>query len=179
MHTSISGVADSQQKVVFQGETHMKFDTPFESGHLDIRLLETRFGYLTSYIVSLERIFRTRMTLRLKFLIISYLALGRYVRALPLIIAADQSTSSDRTKINIIWTCLITIFSCTWVAVHPNIPAPETKGIEIALRRLRLMVISLVAPEVVIVWAMRQWIAARKLAHQHKGALAGYSENSY
>ena len=27
-----------------------------------------------------------------------------------------------RTRFNIIWTCVSTIFICTWVAIHPNIP---------------------------------------------------------
>lgn len=30
-----------------------------------------------------------------------------------------------RTVWNIIWSCLITIFACIWVAIHPNIPQPK------------------------------------------------------
>lgn len=30
-----------------------------------------------------------------------------------------------RTVWNIIWSCLITIFACIWVAIHPNIPRPK------------------------------------------------------
>jgi len=44
-----------------------------------------------------------------------------------------------RTVWNIIWSCLVTIFSCTWVAVHPNIPNAEEKWFMTALRRLQLV----------------------------------------
>jgi hypothetical protein len=62
----------------------------------------------------------------------------------------------------------VTIFGCTWVAVHPNIPNAEDKWFTTALRRLKLMVMALIAPELVILWAMRQWVAARSLAKEHK-----------
>jgi hypothetical protein len=90
--------------------------------------------------------------------------------------AVDQSTPAScsdighcRTIWNIIWSCLVTIFGCTWVAVHPNIPNAEDKWF--TLRRLQLMVMALIAPEMVIIWAMRQWVAARALAKEHKSML--------
>jgi hypothetical protein len=76
-----------------------------------------------------------------------------------------------RTMWNIIWSCLVTIFGCTWVAVHPNLPNAEEKWFMTALRRLQLMVMALIAPELVILWAMRQWVAAHSLAKRHKGVL--------
>ena len=65
----------------------------------------------------------------------------------------------------------MTIFGCTWVAVHPNIPNAEEKWFTTALRRLQLMVMALIAPEFVILWAMWQWLAARTLAKKHKSVL--------
>ena len=29
---------------------------------------------------------------------------------------------------NIIWSCLVMIFSCTQVAVHPNVPCPKKRS---------------------------------------------------
>jgi hypothetical protein len=100
-------------------------------------------------------------------------------QALP--IRADQTVDQStlalcidirycRTVWNIIWSCFVTIFGCTWVAVHPNIPNAEDKWFMTALRRLQLMVMALIAPEFVILWAMRQWLAARTLAKEHKSA---------
>ncbi|KAF8581442.1 hypothetical protein K439DRAFT_1636153 [Ramaria rubella] len=73
-----------------------------------------------------------------------------------------------RTLQDIVWSCLVTVFSCTWVAIHPNIPSPDVGRVKIALRRLGLFVGALIAPELVITWAMRQWLAARKVAMQHQ-----------
>lgn len=74
-----------------------------------------------------------------------------------------------RTIWNIVWSCLVTIFACTWVAVHPNIPDPDEKWVRIASRRVGITIMALIAPELVIVWAIRQWINARKLAQMYKG----------
>lgn len=85
-------------------------------------------------------------------------------------VAADSSSSSCdnsncRTIWNIIWSCLLTIFACTWVSVHPNIPHPDKSGYTMAfLRRLQFMILALITPELVIVWAMRQLLVARNLA---------------
>ena len=82
-----------------------------------------------------------------------------------------------RTIWNIIWSCLVTIFSCTWVAVHPNVPCPkkrEANGwIEQYIRnpllsfvehRLPLFICALLVPEYVLAWAIRQFLKARKIA---------------
>ena len=108
-------------------------------------------------------------------LIIHFLA-NRNAQALP--IRADQTIDQSaalcsdihncRTIWNIIWSCLVTIFGCTWVAVHPNIPNAEEKWFMAGLRRLKLMVMAVIAPEMVILWALRQWLAARKLAKKYK-----------
>ena len=66
----------------------------------------------------------------------------------------------------------MTIFGCTWVAVHPNIPDAEEKWFTTALRRLQLLMMALIAPEFMIIWAMRQWFAARSLAKKYKGVFS-------
>ncbi|KAF9475603.1 hypothetical protein BDN70DRAFT_232064 [Pholiota conissans] len=71
---------------------------------------------------------------------------------------------NTRTIWNIIWTCLVTIVACSWVSVHPNIPAPGKKEWQVALMRLELMIWTIIAPEMMIFWAIRQWIGARRLA---------------
>jgi len=73
-----------------------------------------------------------------------------------------------RSLWDIIRNCLLTVFLCTWVSLHPNIPSPDEKWPRIALRRAGLMLLALIAPEAVISWAMRQRLAAAELAKQHK-----------
>jgi hypothetical protein len=83
-------------------------------------------------------------------------------------LAASPSPPIVRTKTTIIWSCLVTIFSCTWVAVHPNIPGPDAPRWATFLRRVRLMIVAMIAPEAVILWAMRQWISAYKLGKKYQ-----------
>ncbi|TDL13387.1 hypothetical protein BD410DRAFT_735465, partial [Rickenella mellea] len=95
------------------------------------------------------------------------------VQALPLAsidkwaISACNDLNNCRTTSDIVWSCLTTIFSCTWVAIHPNIPAPHESSFEIGLRHFGIFVMALIAPELVIMWAMRQWVVSRRLAKEH------------
>ena len=73
---------------------------------------------------------------------------------------------TQRSVGNIIWSCLTTVFVCLWVVVHPNIPGPSDS---MFFTRLKIMGCMLIAPELVIVWAGRQWLAAREIATRHKG----------
>ncbi|TDL15014.1 hypothetical protein BD410DRAFT_685404, partial [Rickenella mellea] len=73
-----------------------------------------------------------------------------------------------RTTSDILWSCLTTIISCTWVAIHPNVPAPYESTFEIGLRRFGIVIMALIAPELVIIWAMRQWLVSRRLARKHQ-----------
>ena len=85
---------------------------------------------------------------------------------LPTCSCVDQRSITD-----ILWSCFATIFACTWLSVHPNMPGPDEKPPKIALRRLELMFWSLICPEMIIGWACRQWIAARSLRDKYGGAL--------
>ena len=95
--------------------------------------------------------------------------------AAPLIDPASNSTSvlvlnptastKQRSTWEILWTCLATIFACTWVSIHPNIPSSN-------LQRLELMVWAILTPEMIIFWAMRQWRHARALTKLYEGTLA-------
>ena len=71
---------------------------------------------------------------------------------------------------NIIWSCLATIFSCTWVAVHPNIPCPRKRSLVVSFaeHRLPLFICALLVPEYVLAWAIRQYLRARSLAKNNR-----------
>ena len=85
-------------------------------------------------------------------------------QALACICPGDQRTIWD-----ILWGCLATIFACSWVSVHPNIPGPNESSWRIFLRRLELMFWVVTAPEMIITWAFRQWSGARHLKKIYKG----------
>ena len=82
-----------------------------------------------------------------------------------------------RTIWNIVWSCLATIFSCTWVVVHPNVPCPkkwEANGwIERYIQNpllsfmehcLPLFICALLVPEYVLAWSIWQFLVARQIA---------------
>ena len=79
------------------------------------------------------------------------------------------SPTDQRSIWNILWSCLATIFACSWVSIHPNIPAPNESSLRIFLRRLELMFWAVVSPEMIILWAFRQWQGARDIEKLYKG----------
>ncbi|EAU83235.1 hypothetical protein CC1G_12717 [Coprinopsis cinerea okayama7 len=71
-----------------------------------------------------------------------------------------------RSTANIVWICTVTVFTCTWVSVHPNVDYVESNG-KFSWRRYRsrlyLMFWGLAAPEFLVVFAFRQWLGSRRL----------------
>jgi hypothetical protein len=68
---------------------------------------------------------------------------------------------------DILWSCFATIFACTWVAVHPNVPDPRRSGWTNYKHQVVTMLTALTAPEFVMVWALRQRIGAMKHAKEY------------
>ncbi|KAF9008027.1 hypothetical protein BDQ17DRAFT_1455760 [Cyathus striatus] len=87
--------------------------------------------------------------------------------------AASNGTTANcscnqRSTMNIVWGCMSTLFLCTWSSVHMNIPAPKEESWKILWRRLKTMYWTLVAPELVMFFAFRQWDGANTLLKIHK-----------
>ncbi|KAF8993898.1 hypothetical protein BDQ17DRAFT_111573 [Cyathus striatus] len=104
--------------------------------------------------------------------------LSQHTNALPLVpvnvLASEPScqcpnSNDTRSTVDIVWSCVATMFACTWVAVHPNIPAEEETWYSVAIRRIKLMFWAIIAPEMIIFWAMRQWVNAKKIAVMYEG----------
>jgi hypothetical protein len=53
--------------------------------------------------------------------------------------------------------------------MHPNIPRVNEPWLKILLRRIGLFVLALMVPEVIFLWAMRQWLVARNLKKEYQG----------
>jgi len=75
----------------------------------------------------------------------------------------------DRSVWSILWSCLATLFACSWVAVHPNVPRATDSEALILGRRLATMGYMLLAPELVIFWAARQHFSAKEIAVEYQG----------
>ncbi|KAJ6481028.1 hypothetical protein C8R45DRAFT_1215885 [Mycena sanguinolenta] len=72
--------------------------------------------------------------------------------------------NSCRTLFSIVWGCLATIFACTWVSVHPNVPPPGQSRLQLFWRRLKMMLIGIIAPEIMVGFAARQRLGAHILS---------------
>uniref|UniRef100_A0A8H7XS95 Uncharacterized protein n=1 Tax=Psilocybe cubensis TaxID=181762 RepID=A0A8H7XS95_PSICU len=83
-------------------------------------------------------------------------------------ISFDSTAVPTRSLWNIITSCLATLIACTWVAIHPNIPAANEGSIRVLSRRLAIVFFMLLTPELVIYWATRQFFGAYEIARRHK-----------
>lgn len=70
--------------------------------------------------------------------------------------SVTQNACTGRSTLNILWSCLATTFACTWVSVHPNIPFFGKNKWAVRRWRIFLMFLALLAPEIMIMWAMKQ-----------------------
>ncbi|KAJ7029019.1 hypothetical protein C8F04DRAFT_1043653, partial [Mycena alexandri] len=70
-------------------------------------------------------------------------------------------TNNCRKLSDILAGCLTTISAAIWVSVHPNVPAPGQSRVKLVFRRLGLMLVAVIAPELIVFFAIRQFYAAR------------------
>lgn len=77
---------------------------------------------------------------------------------------------NDRGTIDIIWTCLATIFISTYVILCLNVPSIEESWWSITRRRILWMGVSIAGPEFVLTAAAGQWAAAQRSVKDFHGA---------
>ncbi|KAF9266832.1 hypothetical protein L218DRAFT_857433, partial [Marasmius fiardii PR-910] len=75
-----------------------------------------------------------------------------------------------RSLTNIILTCLSVIVICTWTSVHPNVPSVPRSShwAFVYWDDFKITLVSLVAPELILLWAIRQRKAAGKILKKYK-----------
>ncbi|KAG2112824.1 hypothetical protein BD769DRAFT_1114818 [Suillus cothurnatus] len=78
----------------------------------------------------------------------------------------EVPTFTTRTIWSIISSSVLTLFACIYSAIHPNIPSPKDSPDGIVRRRLGIMIMALITPELIVTWAMRQWFSARQITRQ-------------
>jgi hypothetical protein len=67
-----------------------------------------------------------------------------------------------RTIWSVIWSCLTIIFACTRTAIHPNISNPKDAKWTIQIRKIKMCLMAIVAPECMVLMALRQLPHAKK-----------------
>ena len=72
------------------------------------------------------------------------------------------SQPAERGTMDIIWSCASTVFLCTWVMLHLNVPAKQDSEIRRMVRKSKWFVLALLAPEVIMLFAGGQWASAKR-----------------
>ncbi|KAF9260558.1 hypothetical protein L218DRAFT_932341, partial [Marasmius fiardii PR-910] len=121
--------------------------------------------------------------------------LDNLTSTVPKLLAFEPSLAVDcnditrcRTLEDIVWSCLSVVVICTWTAVHPNVPVvPQAlHWMLVTWDKFKIFVVALIAPELIVLWAMRQWVAARNVlkkyrkygwtkAHAYLALMGGYA----
>ncbi|EIW74610.1 hypothetical protein CONPUDRAFT_77893 [Coniophora puteana RWD-64-598 SS2] len=73
--------------------------------------------------------------------------------------AEAPCSDSHRSLWTIVSTCLLTIFACVYTSVHPNVPDPYERLPAILRRAAFIMLFAVLAPELIVAWASRQWFS--------------------
>ncbi|KAK1851265.1 hypothetical protein CCHR01_06105 [Colletotrichum chrysophilum] len=64
--------------------------------------------------------------------------------------AGWREVPTSRGTLNLVWSCIITIFACTWTVTHLNLPGPNDTAIRKFIRRLKWMSINIMFPEFIL-----------------------------
>jgi hypothetical protein len=128
-----------------------------------------------------------RLFLMLALLLLYAISQNAFGEAIPMSSIERRNPSGydelvqTRTIWNIVWSCLSTIFLCTWGSLHPNISStqeePEMRWVDklrktmvdLLTYKLPLFLWALLVPEYILAWAIRQYITASQI--QKRGAI--------
>jgi hypothetical protein len=80
------------------------------------------------------------------------------------------SQPTGRGTAGLIYSCLSTIFLCTWTAYHPDVPGPTWSRDERFRGRLGMMLLFIYLPEAMICTAMLELtdaVSLKEIAKQH------------
>ncbi|EEB95306.1 hypothetical protein MPER_05740, partial [Moniliophthora perniciosa FA553] len=80
-----------------------------------------------------------------------------------------------RTSTDILRSCYSVILLSTWLAIHPNVPSVHVHSAVGLAQWFLVMLIALLAPEFMVLWAMRQWVSCRRI-HKKYQEYAGWTK---
>lgn len=87
-------------------------------------------------------------------------------------VSPDDGSEQLRTIYDIVQSCLLTIFACVWTSTHPNINGPWDSGWTCLKRKMIVTLYGLIAPEMVLSWALRQNLGAKEIAEKYNEEFA-------
>jgi hypothetical protein len=115
------------------------------------------------------------------FLFLLYYLLTIRAMPVPKIKDSEVTTACDnihdcRTLEDIVWSCVTTIFLCTWVSLHPDISKPINKKDDRIWKKLGRFVSgklvsflsALLIPELILNWALGQRKTANNITRKNR-----------
>ncbi|KAF5309881.1 hypothetical protein D9619_010565 [Psilocybe cf. subviscida] len=87
-------------------------------------------------------------------------------------VAPDDSTQQLRTVYDIVQSCLLTIVACVWTSIHQNINGPRDSWWTCMKRRGTSTLCAVIAPELILLWALNQRQAAKTFAVEYNKLFA-------
>ena len=79
-------------------------------------------------------------------------------------IFAEWSLSPPyRGTADILWSCLLTLSACVYTAMHLDIPHQHRSTMKRVVKKVRWTILALIAPELILSWAITQFIETRSL----------------
>ncbi|KAF8641458.1 hypothetical protein AX16_009970 [Volvariella volvacea WC 439] len=90
------------------------------------------------------------------------------VNAIVAVSDCIRDPSRIRSTSELVWNCLGTIFACTYVAIHPNMPDRTAMKRERMWQKVKTCLYALMAPEAIIAMAMQQRFAAARISGRYK-----------
>ncbi|TFK58195.1 hypothetical protein BDN72DRAFT_915458, partial [Pluteus cervinus] len=88
----------------------------------------------------------------------------------------ETCNCSCRTRWSIFTSCFFTVVACVYSAIHPNIPHPKASDRRVLWEKVILSILTIICPEVVMMWAIGQWFGARlkwDMIHGHLLQMGG------
>ena len=70
------------------------------------------------------------------------------------------SSPDERGTLDIIWTCIFTMFLCSWSVICMNVPGPDDTTLDVFMRKFWNTCLCLLGPEFSMLNAMGQWRSA-------------------
>ncbi|KAF8217319.1 hypothetical protein K438DRAFT_2082836 [Mycena galopus ATCC 62051] len=117
----------------------------------------------------------------LLLLILIYLLSKNGSAAPPPLDTRSSTVSCDdinncRQLSGVVWGCLATIFTCTWVSVHPNVPPPDLSWLALLWCRLKMMLFGVVTPEIITAFSPK--IESLRKSRTSRIRLSAIAQNS-
>ena len=85
------------------------------------------------------------------------------------------SGPSGRGTLDIVWSCCITMFLCSWSILCLNVPGPKESKFQVLWRKLSLTALGVLCPELTFSFAFGQWLQARQSVQDFGPVVSGGS----